>query len=92
MHWYSLSKQNESQTMQPPHVLSRHSLSRYGVNLNDCGEGTGPIWLDNAECHGGEANLNECSHNPIGSHNCGHDEDAACRCCDNNSWCDNLGC
>ncbi|XP_048770739.1 scavenger receptor cysteine-rich domain superfamily protein-like isoform X2 [Ostrea edulis] len=44
------------------------------------GKGTGPIWLDNVKCSGSEHLLLECNHNTIGSHNCGHLEDAGVTC------------
>ena len=44
------------------------------------GRGSGPIWLDNVNCVGTEARLANCRANPIGSHNCGHHEDAGVRC------------
>jgi len=39
-----------------------------------------PILLDNVECDGNEATLNECAHNAIGDHNCGQSELVAIRC------------
>ena len=44
------------------------------------GQGTGPIWLDNAACTGTEATLFDCPANPIGTHNCDHSEDVGTRC------------
>lgn len=44
------------------------------------GAGSGPIYLDNVNCAGGEPRLISCSANPIGEHNCVHSEDAGVRC------------
>ena len=51
-----------------------------GLHIDSCGSGTGSILLDNVRCNGDESSITECTHNPWGSHNCGHHEDAACRC------------
>ncbi|CAB4045922.1 deleted in malignant brain tumors 1 -like, partial [Paramuricea clavata] len=40
------------------------------------GQGIGQIWLDNVGCSGHESSLISCSHGGVGSHNCGHSEDA----------------
>ena len=42
--------------------------------------GAGRIWLDNVNCGGTERGLINCPANPLGTHNCGHSEDAGVRC------------
>ena len=48
------------------------------------GKGTGPIWLDNVLCYGGEILLTDCPREDegaeIGRHNCTHAEDVGVRC------------
>ena len=44
------------------------------------GPGTGNIWLDQVACAGTEARLADCPANPIGTHDCVHQEDASVRC------------
>ena len=44
------------------------------------GQGSGSILLDDVQCTGNEVSIFSCSHNSIGSHNCGHSEDAGVVC------------
>ena len=44
------------------------------------GEGSGPIWYDNVDCVGNEANITQCSHSGIGVLNCTHSQDAGVVC------------
>lgn len=48
--------------------------------MDEFGEGTGPIWLDNLNCEGQENSILECEHNPWGDNNCRHSEDIAINC------------
>ncbi len=43
-------------------------------------DGTGQIWLDDVQCAGNETRLIDCSARTLGTHNCGHSEDAGVRC------------
>ena len=44
------------------------------------GQGSGPIWMDEVNCHGGEASIMNCAHGGWGSHDCSHFEDASVIC------------
>ena len=44
------------------------------------GEGSGPIWFDDVQCSGNELMIADCQHRGLGSHNCGHHEDAGVIC------------
>ena len=38
------------------------------------------IWLDDVQCIGTETSLFNCTHSPVGIHNCVHSEDAGVQC------------
>ena len=42
--------------------------------------GSGPIWLDDVRCSGGESRLVDCEYVGMGSHNCNYNEDMLIRC------------
>ena len=63
------------------HVLySIGALAIPGEGVFYIPDGTGQIWLDNVNCVGNETRLIDCPANPLGSHDCGHFEDAGVRC------------
>ena len=55
-------------------------LDPIAVSNAGFGEGEGPILLDDSQCDGSEAGLQQCTHNAIGHHDCGHHEDAGVIC------------
>ena len=50
------------------------------VSNSHFGDGSGPYHLSRVRCNGHERNLTECSHNPIGYHNCLPGSDIGVRC------------
>ena len=39
-----------------------------------------PIYLDDVECSGSEANILACTHLPLSDHNCNHSDDVGVTC------------
>lgn len=44
------------------------------------GQGTGRIWMDELRCRDADIDLFSCQQSALGSHNCGHSEDAGVVC------------
>ncbi|KAM5208832.1 soluble scavenger receptor cysteine-rich domain-containing protein SSC5D isoform 3-T5 [Hipposideros larvatus] len=44
------------------------------------GQGSGPVWMDDVGCGGGEQALRDCPRSPWGRSNCDHSEDAGLVC------------
>ena len=57
-----------------------HNLTGVAYTNAYFGQGTGYIWLDNVQCTGSETHLVNCTNRGIGTHDCGHDEDAGVQC------------
>ena len=59
--------------MGVPNAVGAPKLAHYG-------QGNGPIWLNNMNCHGYESDLFTCGYDGIGNHNCQHFKDASAEC------------
>ena len=44
------------------------------------GQGTGPIWLNGAQCGGSEKSVSQCTHAGWGGHSCRHYNDVSVVC------------
>ncbi len=62
--------------------MNYHTLVTVAIGIGKAfyGEGIGIIHFDDMECRGDEDNITQCSHRGVGSHNCGHNEDAGVLC------------
>ena len=74
---------DDSWDIKDARVVCRQLGFRYALNAYrraHYGQGTGQILLDDVNCLGYEPSLFSCRHRAVGSHNCGHSEDASVRC------------
>ena len=69
---------NYSTINQHSYYLTCYAIVVYSVK--GFGSGTGRILLDNVECSGDEARLQNCQFGRIGQHNCDHTKDAGVVC------------
>ena len=60
--------------------LGYNFTDSYPLPISDFSPGSGPIFMDELSCEGGENRLLECPSAPLGLHSCTHDQDAAVRC------------
>ena len=60
--------------------LGLNPVGATAVTRAGFGQGVDPIWLDNVDCTGSEENIDSCTHNAWGLHNCAHSEDAGVIC------------
>ena len=60
--------------------LGLNPVGAITVTSASFGQGVGPIWLDNVNCNGSEPDIDSCSHNAWGSHNCSHHKDVGVIC------------
>ena len=77
----------------------QHIYTYTGATSRCCagyGRGSGSIWLDDVQCDGTERRLLNCTSQALGTHNCGHSEDAGVTCTTGNlqiyKWLASLTC
>ncbi|XP_072169528.1 scavenger receptor cysteine-rich domain-containing protein DMBT1-like [Diadema setosum] len=61
-------------------VMLGYLVAGRAVSGAEFGPGTGLILLDDVNCDGDETDILQCPHNGLGTHNCGHHEDAGVVC------------
>ena len=71
---------NNNAAMVVCRQLGFNPVGAIAVSSTHFGQGVGPIWLDDVICFGSEPNIDSCSHNAWGSHNCGHYNDVGVIC------------
>ena len=74
---------DDSWTIDDANVACRQLGFGHALTANCCaafGQGSGSILLDDLACTGSESSLINCPHSGLGSHYCGHGEDAGVVC------------
>lgn len=75
--------------IEDAHVVCRQLNCGKGVSALGSGyfgEGRGSIFLDDVKCQGSERSLDQCHHQGLSVHNCGHQEDASVICSGTSCW------
>jgi len=81
-HLRALRVQGVKMSHNTVRILSRDRRAAVAVTTASFGAGQGRILLDDVHCTGNETSIMSCSHTPIGSNNCNHNEDAGVICTD----------
>ena len=71
---------DHSFTLENANVICRQLGYRGALEVASFGAGTGEIWLDELQCVGNEASIEECLHSGFGVHNCFHSDDVGVKC------------
>ncbi|KXJ07932.1 Scavenger receptor cysteine-rich type 1 protein M130 [Exaiptasia diaphana] len=71
---------NRTWEMSHTSVACKQLGFKSAENFKYLGQGTGPIWLDNVKCNGGESSLHQCQHRGWGVHSCSHSQDVGIVC------------
>ena len=71
---------DHSFTLENANVVCRQIGYRGALEVASFGAGTGQIWLDELQCVGNEASIEQCLHSGFGVHNCFHSDDVGVKC------------